>query len=44
MSDFKKSFRRKQTMLLSEDSAIVNKERKAYFNPEGVTQNAEIKI
>jgi hypothetical protein len=43
MSDFKKAFRRKQTMLLSEDSTSVNKERKAYFNPAGVTQNGEIK-
>jgi hypothetical protein len=34
MSDFKKAFRRKQTMLLSI----------AYFNPAGATQNSEIKI
>ena len=40
----KKAFRRKQTMLLSEDSTIVNKEREAYFNPAGATQNVEIKI
>jgi hypothetical protein len=44
MSDFKKAFWRKQTMLLYEDSTIVNKEREAYFNPAGATQNAEIKI
>ena len=44
MSDFKKAFRRRQTMLLSEDSTSVNKEREAYFNPAGTTQNAEIKI
>ena len=44
MSDFKKYFRQKQTMLLSEDSTIVNKEREAYFNPAGATQSAEIKI
>ena len=41
---FKKALRRKQTMLLSEDSTSVNKERKAYFNPAGATQNAEIQI
>jgi hypothetical protein len=39
MFDFKKVFRRKQTMLLSEDSTIVNRE-KPYFNPV----DAEIKI
>jgi hypothetical protein len=44
MSEFKKAFRHKQTMLLSEDSTSVNKERKAYFNPAGMTQNAETKI
>ena len=41
MSDFKKAFRRKQTMLLSEDSTSVNKEKKAYFHPAGATQNAQ---
>ena len=30
-------------MLISEDSTTVNKERVAYFNPAGATQNAEIK-
>jgi hypothetical protein len=44
MSDFKKAFRQKQTMLLSEDSTPVNKERKAYFNPACATHNTEIKI
>ena len=44
MSDFKKAFCRKQTMLSSEDSTSENKERKAYFNPAGATQNPEIKI
>jgi hypothetical protein len=43
MSDFKKAFRRKQTMLLFEYSTV-NKEREAYFNPAGKTQNAEVKI
>ena len=32
MTDFKKAFRRKQTMLLSEDSTSVNKER-SIFQP-----------
>jgi hypothetical protein len=44
MSDFRKAFRQKQTMQLSEDSTSVNKERNAWFKPIGVTQNAEIKI
>jgi hypothetical protein len=39
MSDFKKAFRRKQMMLLSEEITIVNKDKKA-----GATQNVEIKI
>ena len=43
MSDFKKAFRRKHKMLLSDDSKTVNHERVAYFNPAGATQNAEIK-
>ena len=42
--NFKKAFWRKQIMLLSEDSTIVNKAREAYFNPAGTTQNLEIKI
>jgi hypothetical protein len=44
MSDFKKAFRRKQTMLLSEDSTSINKREKTYFNPASATQNAEIEI
>lgn len=44
VSDFKNVLQRKQTMLLSEDSTPVNKERKAYFNPAGATQNSEIQI
>ena len=42
MSDFKKDFRRKQTVLLSEDSTSINK--REHFNPAGATQHAELKI
>jgi hypothetical protein len=44
MSDFKKAFQRKQTMLLSEGSTSINKERKAHFNHADATQKVEIKI
>ena len=37
---FQKGF----SMLLSENSTSVNKERKVYLNPADATQNAEIKI
>ncbi|CDQ84459.1 unnamed protein product [Oncorhynchus mykiss] len=42
MSDFKNDFRRKQTILLSEDSTSVNKREHISTSP-AVTQNAEIK-
>ena len=44
MSDFKKAFRQKHKMLLSDDSTTLKHERVAYFYSAGLTQNTEIKI